>query len=289
MDSIDAGRAGIPITELDIAGGVIDLLDHDDLTEARLLRYFESNASLLKQNISQAKAKYQEDTIGGIVKLNFPRYIQNSALILSNHKRFAAVKDHVIEKLSKTYGNNLPAVVLVPCLGLFSAGGWADPINGTHHIFIALERLPEDFQMEILLAHEITHAISEIDRDTVLGGFYNEGYATYVSSVLYPGHNEETYFFSLEKIKYDSYLDWIDKHRDKIYQDSGEPFVVLDEIHKLYFTSSFSDYPNIGYVIGFKYLEYLNRGYTLQELRTLGMNESENRKAFKAFICNSEF
>ncbi len=289
MATNNPGQGESPIKELDIAGALIDLLDHGDLTGAHLLHYFETNKTLLRQNISQAKAKYKEDTIGGIVKLNFPRYIQNSALILSNYNRFALVKDGVIEKLSGVYGDNLPGVVLVPCLGLFSAGGWADHMNGTHHIFIALERLPEDFPMEILLSHEVAHAISEIDRDTVLGGFYNEGYATYVSSILYPGHSEETYFFSLDKIEYEGYLDWIDKHRDKIFQDSGEPFVVLNEIHKLYFTSSFSDYPNIGYVIGFKYLEYLNRGYTLQELRTLGMNESENRKAFRAFICNSEF
>jgi len=276
-----------PIEKRDIIASIIESLASGALTEAQLLRYFVDNATLLRNNIHQAKVKYGKDSIEEIVNIHFPQYLANKSAILSNLERFETARNQVDKKIREAFENEIPNVILVPCIGLFAPGGWADNIDGTYHIFVALERLPENFAIEVLLAHEIAHGISEIDRSTVLGGFYNEGFATYISSVLYPGQPEEAYFFSMDRALYEKYLEWIDKHRDKIWEDSGKPFEVLDDTHKFYFTTSFSDYPNIGYVIGFKYLEHLNNNYTLKDLRTFGLKDAQHRGTFKAFIFNA--
>ena len=271
------------IKELDIIGGIIESIKNGDLTEEELLLYLENNKTILRSNIEQAFIKYKKEKLNEIVRDIFNKYLVNEALILSNDGRFSAVRDQVIDSIESAYDDGVPDIVLVPCLGLFSAGGWADKIGDEHHIFIALEMPHEN--MDILLTHEIAHGISEDDWNTVLDGFYREGYAAVVSSVLCPGHNEEEYFF-MEKERYMRCLDWIDQNRNKIYEDSFKALKVLNEYHRFYFTTGYSDYPNIGYVIGYKYLQYLNKKHAINELRTFGKNISENESEFKEFIFN---
>jgi len=189
----------------------------------------------------------------------------------------------VIDKIESAYNSNIPDVFLVPCIGLFSTGGWADKIDGEYHIFIALEFTHEN--MDIILAHEIAHGISEDEWNTVLDGFYREGHASYVSSVLCPGHDEEDYLF-MDKERYMSCLYWMDKNRNNIYEDSFKTLKVLNKYHRFYFTTGYSDYPNIGYVIGYKYLNYLNKKYTINELRTFGKKVNEKKMEFEEFIFN---
>jgi hypothetical protein len=271
------------IKELDIIGSIIESIKNGDLTEEELLLYFENNKTILRSNIEQALIKYEKEKLNEIVRDNFNKYLENKALILSNDGRFSVARDQVIDSIESAYDNDVPDIILVPCIGLFSAGGWADEINEAHHIFIALEMPHEN--MDIILTHEIAHGISEDDWNTVLDGFYREGYAAYVSSVLCPGRNEEEYLL-MEKERYMRCLDWIDKNRNKIYEDSFKALKVLNEYHRFYFTTGYSDYPNIGYVIGCKYMQYLNKKYTINELRTFGKNVSENESEFKAFIFN---
>ena len=270
------------IKELDVVRNIIESIYNGDLTEDELLHYFENNKTLLRSNIRQALIEYKKENIIEIVKDNFDKYLENKDLILSNNRRFSVVRDQVIDSVKGIY-DDVPDIILVPCIGLFSAGGWADRIADEQHIFIALE-MPHR-NMDIILAHEIAHGVSEDDWKTVLDGFYREGYAAYVSSVLCPGHNEEEYLF-MDKERYMCCLDWMDKNRNTIYDDSFLEIKVLNEYHKFYFTTGYSNYPNIGYVIGYKYLQYLNKKYTINELNIFSKNENKKKSEFKEFIFN---
>ena len=272
------------IKDLDIIRGIIESIYARDLAEEKLLLYFENNKVVLKSNIEQAFIKYKKDKLNEIVRDNFNKYLENKELILSNNRRYSIVKDQVVNNIERAYDDNIPDVVLVPCIGLFSAGGWADEIDGMHHIFIALEMPHEN--MDIILTHEIAHGISEDTWYTVLDGFFREGHAVYVSSVLCPGHDEEEYLM-MDRELYIRCLDWIKKNSDKIYEDSTKPLKVLNEHHKFYFTTGYSVYPNIGYVIGYKYLQYLNKKHTIDELRAFGKQESKKTSEFKEFIFNA--
>jgi hypothetical protein len=271
------------IKELDVIGSTIESIKNGDLTEEELLLYFENNKTVLRSNIEQAFVKYEKEKLNEIVREIFNKYLENKALILSNHGRFSVVRDQVIDNVESAYDDDLPDVFLVPCIGLFSAGGWADKIDDEHHIFIALEMPHEN--MDIILTHEIAHGISEDDWNTVLDGFYREGYAAYFSSVLCSGRNEEEYLL-MKKERYMRCLEWMGKNRDKIYEDSFKALKVLNECHRFYFTTGYSEYPNIGYVIGYKYLQFLSKKYTINELRTFGKNVSKNKSEFKEFIFN---
>jgi hypothetical protein len=267
------------IKELDIIGSIIESLKRGDLTQEKLLLYFQNNSALLRNNIESAYVRYGKENLHELVKDNFARYFEHEELVLSNRKEFSVVKDQVIDKVKRAF-DNIPELFLVPCLGLFSSNGWAQELEGKRHICLALE-FPHE-HMDITLAHEIAHGLSEGNWSTVLDGLYNEGYATFVSSLLYPGHNEEEYFF-MDKEWYLGCLDWLDRNRHKILEDSVKAFKVLDEYHLFYFGGGNADCPRIGYVIGYEYLKFLNEKYSLKELQGFGIRAEEMESEFKSW------
>ena len=276
------------VAELEIAGGVIAALKNDTLTVEMLSAYFEKNSELLRNNIQQGLGRYKTDTVGETVTMNFEKYIQNKDRIISNWDKFASAKDRVSEKIAATFGEDIPAVVLVPCVGLMANGGWADNIDGTHYIFVALEIIPPQIDIGALLVHEITHAISEVGWDILLDGLYNEGYATYVSYELSPGMPFSVYFMMSPDMLANCYT-WMNDNRETMAADSGKPLAVMNDMHKFYLTTSFTDYPNLGYVVGFEYIKHLRKTHTLEELRTFAMDVDANRAAFTEFLKNAEF
>lgn len=220
------------IKVLDIAANLLASLENGTLSEDEALHYFMDNQRLLRSNIEQAYAKYGEEDLAWVVRRVFPEIIGKRELILSNQRRLTEIKDQVSEKVVSVYGS-VPEVVIVPCVGLFVASGWASK-EGGHHVFIALE-FPHR-NMDIILAHEVAHAVSQDTWDTVLDGFYREGHAAYVSSVLFPGHGDEEYLF-MSKELYHKCLEWMEANREKILKDSIEPLKVLNRHHKFYFTT----------------------------------------------------
>lgn len=268
------------IKVLDIAANLLASLENGTLSEDEALHYFMDNQRLLRSNIEQAYAKYGEEDLAWVVRRVFPEIIGKRELILSNQRRLTEIKDRVSEKVVSVYGS-VPEVVVVPCVGLFVASGWASK-EGGHHVFIALE-FPHR-NMDIILAHEVAHAVSQDNWDTVLDGFYREGHAAYVSSVLFPGHGDEEYLFMFKEL-YHKCLEWMEANREKILKDSIEPLKVLNRHHKFYFTTGYSpDYPNIGYVIGYHYVKHLNRKHSLPELLDFGLKKKEKETEFEGFI-----
>ena len=258
------------IKVLGIAASLLASLESGTLSEDEALRYFRDNQMLLRSIVEQAYAKYGED-LAGVVRRVFPKIVANRELILSNLRRLNEIIDQVQEKVVFVYGG-VPDVTVVPCVGLFVASGWASK-DGGHHVFIALE-FPHR-NMDIMLAHEVAHTVSQDTWDTVLDGFYSEGHATYVSSMLYPGHGDEEYLFMSQEL-YHRCLEWMEANREKILKDSTEPLKVLNMHHKFYFTTGYNpDYPNIGYVIGYHYVKHLNRKHSLPELLDFGMKKEE--------------
>lgn len=267
------------INVLDIAANLLASLENGTLSEDEAFHYFESNKRLLRGNIEQAYVKYGED-MAGVVRRVFPEIIGNRELILSNWQRLNGIIEQVSERVASVYGI-VPEVVVVPCVGLFVASGWASK-ELRHHVFIALEFSHKN--MDIILAHEVAHTLSQDTWETVLDGFYREGYAAYVSSVLFPGHSDEEYLFMSEEL-YHRCLEWIETNKEQILKDSTEPLKVLNRHHKFYFTTGYSpDYPNIGYVIGYHYVRHLNRKYSLPELRGFGLKKKEKETEFEEFI-----
>ena len=277
------------IKTLDITEKVMSFLQSGDLTEEALIEYFDKNKTIMQSNIHQAALRYKKEELAELVKVCLPQYLENKDMILANYVKFTEARDDVLEKIRNTYTAALPEIVLVPGLGLYSNGGWAEDVDGVHYICVALERIPQKFDMRVLLAHEIAHGISEYERGTILGGFYNEGYATYISTVMCPGYDESLYFFANEEWISDC-LDWINENRAKIYEDAGEKLEVMNDLHKLYFTTSYNKtHPNIGYLIGYEYMKYMDKKLTPDELRTIGKDEKKLKEEFKKFIFSASF
>jgi len=268
------------IKTLDICGSVIESLDRGDLTEDELLRYFHNNAALLNNSIESAYVRYGTRSLPELAKNNLSRCFESKEIILSNKTKFSTVSEQVIDKVKAAF-TVIPEMHLVPCLGLFSANGWAQEVDQKRYICLALEITHE--HMEIILAHEIAHGLGKEIYRTILNGFYNEGFATYVSSFLIPGYSEGAYLLYGQDW-YLGCLNWIDANRSKILEDSARAFQVLDEHHLYYFGSSNVNHPRVGYAIGYEYLKFLGEKYTLDELRTFGEGENQNTDEFKQFI-----
>jgi hypothetical protein len=269
----------------DIAAAVIQSLERGDLTEAQLIDYFEENQKLLRNNIEQARARHGKELISQIVKDNFARYQEEKTRIVSNYSRFFSLAPEISKKVRDAFGPGVPEIILMPCIGLFASNGWAQKIDDTRYVFVALESSDDPGLLEILLAHETAHMVSDLAWGTILDQFYNEGFACYVASLLCPGYPEEIYLPSISAEAHRRYLDWIGKNTTKIKEDFGKPFRVLDDYHKFYFTTSFNkEHPNIGYVIGYHYLKHLHKRYSLQELRRFNQDQDKTRADFLEFL-----
>lgn len=276
------------IAKLDIASGIIEALKSDSLTEDTLNGYFEKNSQLLRNNIDQGLMRYKKKTVREAVALNFEKYVQNKENILANWDRFSQAGESMAEKISAAFNDEIPGVILVPCIGLYANGGWADTIKGTKYIFAALEIIPVQLDSSILLIHEVAHAISEVGWDILLDGIYNEGYSTYVAYKLSPGMPLSSYFM-MDPVKIKSCFEWMSANREKLARDIDQPLAVMNDLHKFYLSTGYSEYPNIGYVIGFSYLKHLNETYSFEELRTFAMDVDKNLAAFRDFVMKADF
>jgi hypothetical protein len=268
------------IEELDILGTILVSLQNDALQREDVLQYFEKNADLLKNNLESAYYVYKTKSLSELVKINLPKYYENRDLILSNNAEYTVVKTQVIEKVKNAF-DDLPKLYLVPCLGLFASNGWAQELDDKYHICLALE-FPHKY-VDMTLAHEIAHSLNKPRYDTILDGLYNEGFATYISSFLCPGYPEEEYLFN-KKDWYGKCLDWLERNKHKIMEDSVQPFIVMEPNHLLYFSGGNKTYPRVGYVIGYEYLKFLGVQYSVEELRNLNHNQSRNASEFQEFL-----
>ena len=108
-----------------------------------------------------------------------------------------------------------------------------------------------------------------------------EGFATYVASLVTPGLAEEEYFY-VPRETYEKNLNWIGEHREKILEDSARSLTIGGTLHRFYFGWSRSEYPTVGYMAGYQYIRHLHQTYTLQELLTFGTTE-QNAVEFENF------
>ncbi len=270
-----------PFTILDIITPVIDSLRAETLTEEQLLKYFETKQEMLKENIFQATLRHHDSDLTSLVHTLYPEYIENKETIIWNYENFFEEAEGVARDLVDTFGLDIPEVEFVPVLGLYANGGWAGP----HQIYAALERVPPGYDIGMLLVHESTHAISEVAEGTVLDQFYNEGFASYVTSVLRPGYPPELYFF-VSPETYQKCFEWFTKNKEKILADASMDMTFMDDNHKFYFSMSYSPYQTLGYIIGFEYCRYLNERYSLTELRVFGNDRERNIRSFRNWLQN---
>jgi hypothetical protein len=275
----ETANSQAPFTILDIITPVIDSLRAGTLKEDQLLEYFESNREMLKENIFQATLRHHNSDLVSLVHTLYPKYIENKETIIDNYQNFFEEAEGVSRDLVDTFGLNIPEVKFVPVLGLYANGGW----TGSHQIYAALERVPPGYDIGMLLIHESTHAISEIAEGTVLDEFYNEGFASYVTSVLRLGSSPELYIF-ISPETYQENLEWFLNHQEKILSDAMIDMTVLDDNHKFYFSNSFTPYPCLGYIIGSEYCKHLNERYSLPELRVFGNDRERNMQAFTNWL-----
>jgi hypothetical protein len=93
----------------------------------------------------------------------------------------------------------IPVVVFV---GMGASNGWVTQLHGRETVFLAAEiAAPPPFD-EVLIAHEVTHAVQDLmhpvwaAEDYALGALaFAEGLATHVSALAYPGHADDEYLW----------------------------------------------------------------------------------------------
>jgi hypothetical protein len=138
------------ITRLDIISDLIASLEHGDLTQEQLLLYLEDNTHILKSNVEQALLQHKKETVEAVLEENLDRYAAAQETILANYRAFSLAADRATDRVMSAYGHDIPDIVLVPCIGLFSNGGWKEQVDDKSYICVALERLSPTVHLDIL-------------------------------------------------------------------------------------------------------------------------------------------
>jgi hypothetical protein len=234
--------------QLIVAGGV------DEISPARLVEYYRTNRSLLERHLDAALKTQALASIDELAARTSQRLTDGWQGVLANYYHLQAVLPRVRDMLSST-AIGLRNLSIVVTVGAYQAGGWAEQSNGGDRILLAIEVSAEN--PDILVAHEAAHLIGWVPWSTVLDGFINEGFASFASSVLCPGHPLSDYLI-ISGADYKRYTEWIRKNGTKLSADKGKPLTPLNPEHKFYFTTSFNpECPNIGYIVGFHFMKWL--------------------------------
>jgi len=120
------------ITTLDLASDLIEPLRRDALTKDRLRAHLQCNAQILKSNVEQAQHRHGGETTHALEQA-LPRYVADGERILANYEAFSGVAARLVQQVAHTYGRDVPDTVLVPCLGLYANGGWAERVDDTSY------------------------------------------------------------------------------------------------------------------------------------------------------------
>ena len=131
-----------------------------------------------------------------------------AAAMVQTAKRLAAagldwhgLLDDVAARMTALVPGDLEVPVVV-FVGTGSSNGWVTPLGGRATVFLAAElAAPPPFNA-VLAAHELTHAAQNLlnpaweATDYPLGAYaFEEGLATYLSALTYPGHADDEYLW----------------------------------------------------------------------------------------------
>lgn len=246
----------------------------DLLTQKQLWKdlYEKPNEAIfqhLKSILKHSNEKFNMDKELEYCLKFYDKHFDNISLVAKSITNEIEKTCSECHKLFEIDDIELNFIVMV---GLFFANAFVTPYNNTT-AFYFLEKIPCN-DLKILLAHEITHLFqfsqlkTETYNPTLADNLFNDGLASYSSSIICPNYSLPEYLFGSDK--------WITeckKHLSIIKSDLIFHLESKDyELFKKYFVGDNTFKNGIptrsGYLIGYYVIEYLHRQYALSDLIT---------------------
>lgn len=210
----------------------------------------------------------------GLLDKSIARYSESITNIKSNAEGIEERILKIVDDVERIFGEVDLEINLIILVGFYCSNGWVTSFEGKKSIFVAAEFYDNESYLNMLIAHEIAHVlyheVGNIDlKNGNLGvSIFDEGIATYVTKIIFKGHDEHEYIWTSDK-----YYDYWKKSNDILIELSKDARSVLEfkdsDLYNQYFSMSSSNKRvpiRSGYNIGFNAVKLLSRQYSLQEM-----------------------
>ncbi|MGE5675952.1 MAG: DUF2268 domain-containing putative Zn-dependent protease [Mycobacterium leprae] len=182
--------------------------------------------------------------------------------------------DHAVAGCRRLFRSPEPELDYVAMVGLFCSNGWATVVNGVPTAFFALELLPAQSHLDVLVAHETAHAVhhqlqaKEWSAKSVAIGLLEEGLASFSSSLLCPGLTPHDYFW----FGFPRFPDWVEQCEAEWPAIRAGLLEALDEAkpgtYQAFFTGGAGGGlpARCGYYAGYRIVADLYQNHSLAEM-----------------------
>ncbi len=250
---------------------------------------YESSDYIFKQEVDKytTNNKYSWDE-------NFLPIINNvynNKNIQLIKKSFLKVTNNLNEKINKIFNKRLN-VDIVLYLGLCNGAGWVTKINDKTVVLLGVEKILElnwfDYNsIQGLIYHELGHVyhmqhgrfINNLpdNKFKFVYQLFIEGIAMYFTQLILNDFN----YYHQDK---DGWKSWCDDNFHEIIKDFDKDLNDMSMFNQRYFGDwcSYKGRPDVGYYLGTKFVHYLIRKNTFDEI--INLESDQVFKLYKEFI-----
>lgn len=192
-------------------------------------------------------------------------------------KNFQRVIDTLNENLTKLFKEE-PDIDIILYLGLCNGAGWATTLNGKNTVLLGVEKIIElnwcdETNMRALILHEIGHLWHKLNGNFDIPDFtkrrkaivqlYCEGIAMVCEQILC-GDDE---FYHQNK---DGWLNWCYKNEYEIKKEYLRRLDNKESVQDFFGDwCSYKEHSDVGYFIGCRFIRYLMKKNTLEEIANM--------------------
>lgn len=203
--------------------------------------------------------------------------IKNKTLAEKAHNSFLKVTNDLSQKIIDKFGVDLD-VTIIFYLGLCNGAGWATGLGGKPAVLLGIEKIVElnwcdESSMIALIYHELGHIWhflfekkSPFDfskKDKAVRQLYREGIAMTFEQILCGDMN---YFHQ----DIDGWLDWCNKNEKAIKSEFLRRIQNNESVQDFFGDwESYEGHCDVGYFLGSRFVQYMMKDYSFQEIAVL--------------------
>lgn len=233
-------------------------------------KYADNIPINLKQKVKSDYLRNDFDNLGLPVLNALP---DKKDLLEQGHSSFLKVTDHLSQKIIDKFGVDLD-VTIVLYLGLCNAAGWATKIDGKSVVLLGIEKIVElewcdENNMIALIYHELGHiwhflyepkALMTSKKDKAIQQLFREGIAMTFEQTLCDDFD----FFHQNT---NGWLDWCNENEVRIKAEYLRRVNNNESIQDFFGDwCSYENHSDVGYYLGSRFVLYLMKEYSLQEI-----------------------
>lgn len=249
-------------------------------------KYADSIPLNLKQKVKSDYLRNDFDNLGLPVLNSLP---DKTELLTQVHNSFLKVTENLSQRIMDKFGVDLD-VTIVLYLGLCNAAGWATKIDGKNTVLLGIEKIVElewcdESNMIALIYHELGHiwhflyepkVLMPTKKYKAMRQLFREGIAMTFEQTLC---ND----FNLFHQNINGWLDWCTENETAIKAEYLRRVDNHESVQDFFGDwCSYNGHSDVGYFLGNRFILYLLKEYSLQEIA--GFKRNHIYKEFCKYV-----